>query len=114
MTGVLLAQISVIVFKEEQLSQETGMPQNPIENSSHDPFASMPPIHRAAKTLSACTVGIGLATIAIGVFRFYYGQKALIEGFGVSGGWPIIGLAIVVLCYLIIVFILAVISSDPE
>ncbi|KAK6516523.1 hypothetical protein TWF506_006429 [Arthrobotrys conoides] len=105
MTGVLLAQISVIVYKNEEEAMRSGLV---VRESS----SSMPSIHDTARTLSALTIGIALVTMSIGVVRFYFGQKALIEGFAVSGGWPIIGLAIFVLGYLLTVFLLMILSSD--
>ncbi|KAF3179582.1 hypothetical protein TWF225_006012 [Orbilia oligospora] len=106
MTGVLLAQISVIVHKNEEEAMKLGLV---VEDSPSE----MPSIHDTARTLSALTVGIALVTMSIGVLRFYFGQKALIEGLAVSGGWPIIGLAVFVLGYLLTVLLLMVISSDP-
>ncbi|RVD80915.1 uncharacterized protein DFL_008799 [Arthrobotrys flagrans] len=106
MTGVLLAQISVIVYRNEEEAIKAGL-------IVRDLSSPMPSIHDTTRTLSALTVGIALVTISIGVLRFYFGQKALIEGFAVSGGWPIIGLAIFVLGYLLVVFLLMVLSSDP-
>ncbi|KAK6363016.1 hypothetical protein TWF730_000465 [Orbilia blumenaviensis] len=99
MTGVLLAQISVIVHKNEEQALKAGL----VFRDSSSPTLS---IHNTARILSALTVGIALVTMSIGVLRFYFGQKALIEGFAVSGGWPIIGLAVFVLGYLLIVFLL--------
>ncbi|KAK6509250.1 hypothetical protein TWF481_004008 [Arthrobotrys musiformis] len=90
MTGVLLAQISVIVHKNEEAVIKAGL----VARGSP---STMPSIHDTSRTLSAVTVGIALVTISLGVFRFYFGQKALIEGLAVSGGWPIIGLAVFVL-----------------
>ncbi|KAK6357340.1 hypothetical protein TWF718_001653 [Orbilia javanica] len=106
MTGVLLAQISVIVHKNEEVAIKAGLI---IRDSS----SQMPAIHDTSRVLSALTVGIAIVTISIGVLRFYFGQKALIEGFAVSGGWPIIGMAIFVLGYLLVVFLLMIFSSDP-
>ncbi|KAF3090419.1 hypothetical protein TWF103_011917 [Orbilia oligospora] len=106
MTGVLLAQISVIVHKNEEEAMKLGL-------VVEDFPSEMPSIHDTARTLSALTVGIALVTMSIGVLRFYFGQKALIEGLAVSGGWPIIGLAVFVLGYLLTVLLLMVISSDP-
>ncbi|EPS40796.1 hypothetical protein H072_5335 [Dactylellina haptotyla CBS 200.50] len=111
MTGVLLAQISVIVLKDEAMAQQMGFEPKPA--ASHDKYSSMPPIHRAAKPLAAATVSIALVTVTIGVFRFHFSQKALIEGYAISGGWLMFGLAGMMLSFLIVVFVLTIASSDP-
>ncbi|KAF3926356.1 hypothetical protein AA313_de0202389 [Arthrobotrys entomopaga] len=88
MTGVLFAQIAVIVMNNEEMAQRTGLVPQKTGHSD------LIPIQTAAKPIAVATVGIALATVIIGVSRFYYNQKALIEdGSAVSGGWPIVVLA---------------------
>ncbi|KAK6537995.1 hypothetical protein TWF694_010888 [Orbilia ellipsospora] len=107
MTGVLFAQIAVIVMNNKETAQRTGLvPQD----TGH---SDLIPIQTAAKPIAVATVGIALGTVIVGVSRFYWNQKALIEGSAVSGGWPILLLAGTMLTFLLVTFILTIASSNP-
>ncbi|KAF3930824.1 hypothetical protein ABW19_dt0200361 [Dactylella cylindrospora] len=128
MTAVLFAQISVIVLKDEQIAQSLGL----APDSIYPPSSALPSIHKVAKPVAALTVFMALITIVIGIYRFHRGQMALIDGKAITGGWPIIGLAAMVLAvscfrpkdgldsvdpnehqYLLVIFIITVLSADP-
>ncbi|KAK6344196.1 hypothetical protein TWF696_007837 [Orbilia brochopaga] len=115
MTGVLLAQIAVIVTTNQQM--ETESMTSAAATSTVHSSPSVPrllPINETAKALSAVTEVMALVIILTGVFRFYRGQQALIDGMGISGGWSMLGLAVLTVAYLSVVFIMMVLSSDPE
>ncbi|KAF3922648.1 hypothetical protein ABW21_db0201758 [Orbilia brochopaga] len=110
MTGVLLAQVAVIVSQNQQMEMKSGAATSSTSSSA----PTLLPINETARGLSAVTVIMALVIILTGVFRFYRGQQALLDGKGISGGWSMLGLGVTAVAYLSVLFIMLVLSSDPE